>query len=171
MKISILATMLAFGMAWAVVLPRDGTTSPVDNSADVIPTTSPNNASTFDVAQTALGINCHGSAFCFSCSRLKEVMVHLDKIPDNVMYKEGEKIACTRCDFLGLGWQGVCIFTQKTRGREISGKVVKAKVRELEAVKHCPWCGSIPLYTPDVNDGEVTVNYVRKGCGNRVCRS
>jgi hypothetical protein len=67
--------------------------------------------------------------------------------------------------------EGLCVFPQKMKsGETVTGAVVKEKIERLK--KHgCKGCGSCPIHPGNnVNTGEITVNFVRKGCGSGVCK-
>ena len=76
----------------------------------------------------------------------------IDALPDDALFSPGEHIACCGED----SW--MCAFTQRTE-EVISG----ARVKELfyGIVEHgCTACGSNPFYNNDVDQGELTINYV-----------
>jgi hypothetical protein len=102
---------------------------------------------------------------------IKSVKWYIDKIGDDTLYSNGQQIACVRCPAGGPlgGEQGICVFTQKMGDRKIKGSVVKSKINDL--IRHgCDGCGSCPVDPGNnVDNGEVTVNYVSSACGTRVC--
>ena len=76
----------------------------------------------------------------------------IDELDDDRLFEPGEHIACCADD----AWQ--CVFTQRTT-ELVSG----ARVKELfyGIVDHgCTACGSNPFYNNDVDQGELTINYV-----------
>lgn len=110
---------------------------------------------------SAFGINCEGSGYCSPLFNpgannhpLLEMVDVIDfGIDDNRWYAAGEHIACDQSS-------GVCAFVQKTGGA--SGSDIARAVRYL-ADHGCTTCGSVPLDFPntnDVNNGEVTFNFV-----------
>lgn len=117
-------------------------------------------ASTASVS--ALGINCEGSGYCSPIvgnpgannHPLPEMADYIDYgIDDNRWYGEGEHIACDQ-------GSAVCAFVQKASGAW--GSDIARLVRDL-ANHGCTVCGSVPLGFPgtnDVNNGEVTFNFV-----------
>ncbi|KAF2871540.1 hypothetical protein BDV95DRAFT_572245 [Massariosphaeria phaeospora] len=198
MKVSILATVLAFSSTiWAVALPNpvdnantNGLTNPNDNAGllsldddmandNYLPSTyyadddtAPGTSTVASVLNPSLGINCRGSIMCMSCGGQAELASIALGIPDKGRYVNGEQIACTNHCFgtIHTKWDGLCIFPQfLAKGQEISGASVKHKVKEL--IKKCDKCGSVPFSGDDIYKGEITINFVRKGCGNRVCKS
>lgn len=125
-----------------------------------------------------LGINCRGSAMCstgdvWTADNLKN---SINGLPDDKYFKEGDHIAC---DPAGLAnpipgapkiGGGICAFVQKTDG--LNGKDLKRLAQAI--VDHgCKMCGSVPKDYPDsndVNDGELTFNYVVKPkCAEGLC--
>lgn len=110
-----------------------------------------------DVA--ALGINCRGSGFCGpqggAMVRLRDA-ISQDNDPGR-LYSSGQKIACTD--------NNICAFVQN-----FGGQVTQSKIASLmpALVDHgCKICGSVPLDFPhsnNVNNGELTVNYVSNIC-------
>ncbi|KAF2121050.1 killer toxin Kp4/SMK [Lophiotrema nucula] len=114
----------------------------------------------------ALGINCRGSIQCGDCSNIGRIASLVYHIADDAQYGNNQQIACSGC----FWWQStfaLCIFPQNIGDRKISGKLIKDKLGALIA-HNCYTCGSIPTEdnVPDnnVNNGELTVNYVLNGC-------
>jgi hypothetical protein len=116
--------------------------------------------------------DCRGSGLCGWCDNAlggtyKFVTDHLS---DSAIFKDGQQIACVGCST--VTWVGTCVFAQNLGDKRINGKQVKEAVKRL--VDHrCKVCGSAPLYNGNnVKDGQVTINYVKKGCakGNyKIC--
>lgn len=114
---------------------------------------------------SALGINCEGSAYCSGV--LGNPGANDEPLPDMAdyiyygidesrWYAAGEHIACDQPS-------GVCAFVQKTSGAW-AGDIARV-VGDL-ANHGCTVCGSVPLGFPstnDVNNGEVTFNFVGLG--------
>ncbi|KAL1599530.1 hypothetical protein SLS60_007333 [Paraconiothyrium brasiliense] len=126
-----------------------------------------------DDAITQLGINCRGSAMCLGCKQpLGDGGMYdfIDKnLSDDAVFKDGQQVACKSCHIAQT--EGSCVFLQKMGDKTATGRQVKDAVKRLKD-KGCKYCGSAPLFTNNVNDGEVTVNYVTHGCikhGDKIC--
>lgn len=130
----------------------------------------------------ALGINCRGSGFCTGFPINPQVSGQEAKvladwiqgleadglqpvvIADDRIYKNGEHIACYQRSL-------ICAFLQKTKGDGVSGADVKKQARFIPD-HGCKVCGSVPTDYPatnNVNDGELTFNYVTQPSCNGVC--
>ncbi|KAJ4354635.1 uncharacterized protein N0V89_006372 [Didymosphaeria variabile] len=117
-----------------------------------------------DDATTQLGISCKqplgdGGMYDFIDKNLSNCAV----------FHDGQQVACKSCHLTKM--EGSCVFLQKMGTKTATGKQVKDAVKRLKE-KGCKYCGSAPLFTDNVNDGEVTVNYVTNGCikhGDKIC--
>ncbi|KAF2767842.1 hypothetical protein EJ03DRAFT_140873 [Teratosphaeria nubilosa] len=126
------------------------------------------------------GLNCKGSSACDSFSTtygavfdaIEIIFGYVKSLDDDLARSEVDgHIACWPVPNNVLNG-GVCTFVQKTSD-EFTGAQIKALMAELS--NHCSGnCGSIPTGYLDgdnnVNNGELTVNYVSKpkGC-NGIC--
>jgi cytochrome c peroxidase len=91
-------------------------------------------------------------------------------LSDDAVFHDGQQVACNSCHTAKE--EGLCVFPQKLGGKTVTGKQVKEAVQRL--TDHgCKFCGSAPIWEGnDVNQGEITVNYVTHGCikhGSKIC--
>lgn len=127
----------------------------------------------------SLGVNCRGSGLCTPVINGpvtgNEAKVLTDwiqgieaegyqpvVIDSNRIYKNGEQIACYQRS-------SICAFLQKT-ANGVSGANVR-KLAKYIPDHGCKVCGSVQTDFPnsnDVNNGELTFNYVTKPCGNGI---
>ncbi|KAK7056931.1 hypothetical protein VNI00_002649 [Paramarasmius palmivorus] len=110
-------------------------------------------------AVNALGINCRGSSQCSQAgSTLGQLANLMNGIDDNRQYGDGTQIACL---------SHLCAFFQRT-GTNNSGATAKRLVQGL--VNHgCGKCGSNPTDGGNVDNGELTVNYVNSPVCQGIC--
>ncbi|KAE8351729.1 killer toxin [Aspergillus coremiiformis] len=121
-------------------------------------------------SEAKLGINCRGSANCntfgIANSQIAVQLKHaIDGIDTNRWYNNGEHIACVGSGARITGNGGFCAFLQNTGGT--NGGVIKSLAHYIP--EHgCKVCGSVPYYYPqgnnNVDDGELTFNYVDNAC-------
>ncbi|CAM6093128.1 unnamed protein product [Calypogeia fissa] len=101
---------------------------------------------------SALGINCRGSGICASKSShtMSEINTAVQALNDGNIYSNGQHIVCV---------SSICAFLQNVSGTK-TGAQIKGYVQAL--LQHgCNVCGSDPTEPGnDVNQGELTVNYV-----------
>ncbi|KAF4947655.1 hypothetical protein FSARC_13916 [Fusarium sarcochroum] len=111
----------------------------------------------------AKGINCEGSSSCLDQGGFLNPLAdyitdNINGVDPNYWYANGEQIACKA---------HICAFLQKTEGGA-PGSWVRDAVLAIK--RHgCSACGSYPFFDNDVDKGELTVNYVKHGCGDGVC--
>jgi hypothetical protein len=113
--------------------------------------------------------DCKGSILCKGCnSFLKDILRYAPQLDDNKTWGDHQFILCTKCPVFDV--EGLCVFAQYIGKNRISGSEVKRWLYQLDAMG-CQKCGSHPLYAPynNVKAGELTVNYVRAGCGRSIC--
>ncbi|KAL6711825.1 hypothetical protein ACN47E_002868 [Coniothyrium glycines] len=123
-------------------------------------------------ARGLLGINCKGSSRCGSCAdaSLAELVAIVDRMGDFRSYGPGEKIACAWCRIQDQGrvWpkpSSLCVFAQGIGSGRITLARVKVLMHKLRD-NNCEKCGSVPIYDGgDGGQGELTVNFVLRGCG------
>ncbi|KAB8221349.1 killer toxin [Aspergillus novoparasiticus] len=119
-------------------------------------------------SEAKLGINCRGSANCntFGNTQMAFQLKHaIDGIDPNRWYNNGEHIACVGSGARITGNGGFCAFLQNTGGT--NGAVIKSLAHYIP--EHgCKVCGSVPYFYPqgnnNVDDGELTFNYVDNAC-------
>ncbi|KAL9044475.1 MAG: hypothetical protein Q9214_002388 [Letrouitia sp. 1 TL-2023] len=102
-------------------------------------------------AKTPRGIHCKGSILCgYNKSRriLDELVVQVEKIPDDKTFTQHEFIAC---DWAGIFDGGYCVFWEGKIGRT-TAKETKEYLLLLQAYGECKICGAIPLGYPESND-------------------
>ncbi|KAI3606993.1 killer kp4 [Moniliophthora roreri] len=108
----------------------------------------------------ALGINCRGSSQCSQAGATLGQLQSLinNGVDNNRQYSNGQQIACL---------SHLCAFFQNTGGSN-SGATVKSLIQGL--VNHgCGRCGSNPTDGNDVDNGELTVNFVNNPVCQGVC--
>ncbi|KAF2850675.1 killer toxin [Plenodomus tracheiphilus IPT5] len=165
--------------------PKSGTSTSsvqVDSGVSAQPTASPqvqgdisHRSADPHSADTLLGINCRGSGRCVSCSTdIAFIQTITDQIGDDRTWKNGELIACSICQHCptcpDADRNGLCVLAQRMKADEvINGRQIKALLQGLRD-HGCNRCGSNPIHPGNnVNDGELTVNFVFKGCGEKIC--
>ncbi|KAL1794993.1 hypothetical protein ACET3X_006809 [Alternaria dauci] len=130
--------------------------------ADIPYETFPASGNSTDVHTLGHGINCKGSSQCKYCkASLDQILATLRKIPDNVTFMNGEKIACQTCDPEHI--QGICVFARNLH-MEINAKDARQIVQRLRD-HSCGRCGSVPIHKgADLEQGMITANYVTTAC-------
>ncbi|KAF4445487.1 Killer toxin, Kp4/SMK-like, core [Fusarium austroafricanum] len=116
---------------------------------------------------SALGINCRGSGACnFNDASLDTVLTQAKQLQANGQgghnWAEHVQIACSKGQ-----WGSVCAFFQSGA----SGTTDRV-VELLQGLKDhkCTQCGSIPTQDGNnVDDGQLTVNYVENPCCQGDC--
>ncbi|KAI8940410.1 hypothetical protein NX059_004100 [Plenodomus lindquistii] len=126
-------------------------------------------------AEVLLGINCRGSGRCVSCNTdIPFLQTITDRIPDNYKWTNGQLIACSLCHQCrtcpDADKNGLCVFPQNLKeGEVVTGAQIKQAIKAIRD-HGCNRCGSVPLHPGnDVEDGELTINFVFNGCGEQIC--
>ncbi|KAF4445485.1 killer toxin, Kp4/SMK-like, core [Fusarium austroafricanum] len=123
----------------------------------------------FASSVAGLGINCRGSGFCSlspngSIQKIKEqIGVIIADGQGDRHFDTGAQIACTNAD------QGsFCAFYQSNGA---SGSANDAFTHIQWIIDHgCKLCGSVPIHDGNnVDDGQLTVNYVSDPCCEGTC--
>lgn len=105
---------------------------------------------------SALGINCRGNGNCGGAPcDLRTLNYQVDQLPDDKLFNPGKHIVC--CGDPNVS-SGLCVFTQKTRN-PIPASQLKSLMQGL-VDNGCAKCGSIPFRDGNVDEGELTVNWV-----------
>ncbi|ESK95717.1 killer kp4 [Moniliophthora roreri MCA 2997] len=108
----------------------------------------------------ALGVNCRGSSLCGQAGATLGQLANVinNGINDGGQYGDGTQIACS---------MHLCAFFQNT-GTSNSGATAKRLVQGL--IDHgCERCGSNPTDGGNVDNGQLTVNYVNNPVCQGVC--
>ncbi|KAI4284516.1 MAG: hypothetical protein L6R38_001339 [Xanthoria sp. 2 TBL-2021] len=115
---------------------------------------------------SSLGINCQGSSECYrgkgtAASRLNS---YIQAGPDNRWFNNKQQIACVDASTDINHQSAICAYLQNTGGAPL--KNIKGLAPRI--LEHgCKNCGSVPYFYPadnNVDNGELTFNFVTKGC-------
>ncbi|KAI4105540.1 MAG: hypothetical protein LQ339_003382 [Xanthoria mediterranea] len=115
------------------------------------------------------GINCEGSSECHrgngnAAARLNS---YIQAGPDNRWFNNKQQIACVDASSDLTQQSAICAYLQNTGGAPL--KNIKGLAPRI--LEHgCKNCGSVPYFFPadnNVANGELTFNFVTKGCRAR----
>ena len=109
----------------------------------------------FASVAVSLGINCRGSSNCGLTPKchLSDLILQTNDLDPNTDFAPGDHIACC-----GIPGGNICAFVQSTDQHINAGQAVAY----LEGLHEhgCEGCGSIPFQDNDVDEGQLTVNWV-----------
>ncbi|KAI9805357.1 MAG: hypothetical protein M1833_005810 [Piccolia ochrophora] len=121
-----------------------------------------------------LGINCEGQYFCKNIftkgAEIGELIGHLDGIPDEVFYEDGEQVVCTKQSWhLFFHDTRICAMMHNSRGATVGE--MKVWIRRIQD-HDCGKCGAVPILPGNnVETGQFKVDYVEGGCDTGICRA